>query len=197
MVAVLASMLWNSPSITRQVIESMSEQWALLQSSISTGDPAGITLAVLSLILLPLPLLGLVFLVGGILRRLVAVAVPALRRRRPRPQPVGATSQEITMSGSDPAAHSSGAVVSPPAPHASATTSIEAPAGAGSLGPRSVSPVPVVPDPLPPPAHTAAELTERFLLRAQPHIPRGGWRRGVFSMTGGHLNPGPSRRERR
>lgn len=195
MVGLLAFMLWNAPSITRQVLESMSLQWAQLQSSIDTRDLAGITLAVLSLVLLPLPLLGLAWLVGGMLRRLVAAAVRLLRHHRPRPQPVGTASQEITMSGSDPAAHSPGAVVSPPAPYASAATSIETPAPAGSSTPRSAPPV--VPDPLPAPAHTADELTERFLLRAQPHVPRGGWRRGVFSMTGGHLNPGPSRHERR
>jgi putative peptide zinc metalloprotease protein len=197
MVGLLASMLWNSPSITRQVIESMRQQWALLQSSIDTGDLAGITLAVLSLVLLPLPLLGLAVLVGGMLRRIVAAAVPPLRHHLPRPQPVGASPQEITMSGSDPAAHPPGAVVSPPAPYASASTSLETPAPAGLPSPSSATQVASVPDPLPAPAHTAAELTERFLLRAQPHVPRGGWRRGVFSMTGGHVNPGPSRRERR
>ena len=36
---------------------------------------------------------------------------------------------------------------------------------------------------------TADELTERFLLRAQPRTPRHGWRRGVFAVTGGHVNP--------
>jgi len=44
---------------------------------------------------------------------------------------------------------------------------------------------------------TADELTERFLLRAQPRTPRHGWRRSVFAVTGGHVNPGPSNRERR
>jgi putative peptide zinc metalloprotease protein len=198
MLGMLAFMLWNAPSITVQVIDAMSQQWAELQSAINAGDAARITLAALSLVLLPLPLLGLAWLVLGILRRLLAAAVRPLRRLRPRPQPVGTQSQEITMSGSDPAAHPPGAVASPPAPYASAVTSpTEAPTPAGAPSPRSAVPVVAVPDPLPAPAHTAAELTERFLLRAQPHVPRGGWRRGVFSMTGGHLNPGPSRRERR
>ena len=192
MVGLFALMLWNAPSVTLQVLESMSQQWALLQSSISTGDLAGITLAVLSLVLLPLPLLGLAWLVGGILRRLVAVAVRPLRRRRPRPQPVGTPTKEITMSGSDPAAHHSGAVASLPAPDASAVTSpaVTAPTLGAQNGIGAAPDDPV-------PAHSAAELTERFLLRAQPHTPRGGWRRGVFAVTGGNLNPGPSRRERR
>ena len=191
MVGLFALMLWNAPSVTLQVLDSMRDQWAALQSSIDESDAAGITLAVLSLVLLPLPVLGLAWLVGGILRRLLAAIVRLVGRRRPRPQSVGAPTKEITMSGSDPATHLSGAVASLPAPEASGVTS-SAPA-APTPGPSSDTGA--APDPVP--AHSAAELTERFLLRAQPHTPRGGWRRGVFAVTGGNLNPGPSRRERR
>jgi putative peptide zinc metalloprotease protein len=191
MVGLFALMLWNAPSVTLQVLDSMRDQWAALQSSIDESDAAGITLAVLSLVLLPLPVLGLAWLVGGILRRLVAVAVRPLRRHRPRPQSVGAPTKEITMSGSDPATHLSGAVASLPAPEASGVTSPAA--AAPTPGPSSDTGA--APDPVS--AHSAAELTERLLLRAQPHTPRGGWRRGVFAVTGGNLNPGPSRRERR
>ena len=94
------------------------------------------------------------------------------------------------MSGSDPATHLSGAVASLPAPEASGVSPA---AAAPTSGPSSD--MGAAPDPVP--AHSAAELTESFLLRAQPHTPRGGWRRGVFAVTGGNLNPGPSRRERR
>jgi putative peptide zinc metalloprotease protein len=190
MVGLFALMLWNAPSVTLQVLDSMRDQWAALQSSIDESDAAGVTLAVLSLVLLPLPVLGLAWLVGGILRRLVAVAVRPLRRHRPRPQSVGAPTKEITMSGSDPATHLSGAVASLPAPEASGVSPA---AAAPTPGPSSDTGA--APDPVP--AHSAAELTESFLLRAQPHTPRGGWRRGVFAVTGGNLNPGPSRRERR
>ena len=191
MVGLFALMLWNAPSVTLQVLDSMRDQWAALQSSIDESDAAGITLAVLSLVLLPLPVLGLAWLVGGILRRLLAAIVRLVGRRRPRPQSVGAPTKEITMSGSDPATHLSGAVASLPAPEASGVTSSAA--AAPTPGPSSDTGA--APDPVP--AHSAAELTERFLLRAQPHTPRGGWRRGVFAVTGGNLNPGPSRRERR
>ncbi|HEU4329870.1 MAG TPA: MinD/ParA family protein [Lapillicoccus sp.] len=185
MLAILGYLLWNAPSLTHQVVDAIRQQWALLQSSIAAGDAAGITLAALSLVLLPLPLLGLAVLVLGILRRIVAAAVRPLRRHRIAPPSAGTHHQEITMSGSDPTAHSPGAVASPPAPSASAPTSSTNTAANGAE------------DPFGPPMRTAAELTERSLLRAQAHTPRHGWRRGVFAVSGGHVNPGPSSRERR
>ncbi len=183
MVGIIAFMIWNAPSITMQVVDAMSRQWELLQASIDARDAAGITLAAISLILLPLPLLGLTWLVAGILRRLVSAAVRPLRNRRSRPQPVGTHHQEITMSGSDPVAHPPTAVASPPGLFASAVTSVP-----------STDPAPT---PVAGPTRTAAELTERTLLRAQPRTARSGWRRSVFAVSGGHVNPGPSRRERR
>ena len=183
MVGILAFMLWNAPSITAQVVDAMSREWTLLQASIDARDVAGITLAALSLILLPLPLLGLAWLVGGILRRIVAAAVRPLRRHRTRPSTVGTPyrlqPEEIPMSGSDPTTHPT-AMAESVMPYVSVVA-------ASAPGPVSA---PVV-------TRTADELTERFLLRAQPRTPRHGWRRGVFAVTGGHVNPGPSNRERR
>ena len=89
------------------------------------------------------------------------------------------------MSGSDPTTHPT-AMAASPMPYASAVAS-SAPATASV--PATVS-APVF-------TRTADELTERFLLRAQPRTPRHGWRRSVFAVTGGHVNPGPSNRERR
>ena len=189
MVGILAFMLWNAPSITAQVVDAMSREWTQLQASIDARDLAGITLAALSLVLLPLPLLGLAWLVGGILRRIVAAAVRPLRRHRTRPSTVGTPyrvqPEEIPMSGSDPTTHPT-AMAASPMPYASAVAS-SAPATASA--PATVS-APVF-------TRTADELTERFLLRAQPRTPRHGWRRSVFAVTGGHVNPGPSNRERR
>ncbi len=183
MVGILGFMLWNAPAITAQVVDAMSREWTLLQASIDARDVAGITLAALSLILLPLPLLGLAWLVGGILRRIVAAAVRPLRRHRTRPSTVGTPyrlqPEEIPMSGSDPTTHPT-AMAESVMPYVSVVA-------ASAPGPVSA---PVV-------TRTADELTERFLLRAQPRTPRHGWRRGVFAVTGGHVNPGPSNRERR
>ena len=187
MVGILAFMLWNAPSITAQVVDAMSREWTQLQASIDARDLAGITLAALSLVLLPLPLLGLAWLVGGILRRIVAAAVRPLRRHRTRPATVGTPyrlqPEEIPMSGSDPTAHPT-AMAASPMPYASAVA---------SSAPATVS----APASAPVFTRTADELTERFLLRAQPRTPRHGWRRTVFAVTGGHVNPGPSNRERR
>ena len=189
MVGILAFMLWNAPSITAQVVDAMSREWTQLQASIDARDVAGITLAALSLVLLPLPLLGLAWLVGGILRRIVAAAVRPLRRHRTRPSTVGTPyrvqPEEIPMSGSDPTTHPT-AMAASPMPYASAVAS---PAPATVSAPATGS-APVF-------TRTADELTERFLLRAQPRTPRHGWRRSVFAVTGGHVNPGPSNRERR
>ena len=183
MVGILAFMLWNAPSITAQVVDAMSREWTQLQASIDARDVAGITLAALSLVLLPLPLLGLAWLVGGILRRIVAAAVRPLRRHRTRPSTVGTPyrvqPEEIPMSGSDPTTHPT-AMAESVMPYVSVVA-------ASAPGPVSA---PVV-------TRTADELTERFLLRAQPRTPRHGWRRSVFAVTGGHVNPGPSNRERR
>src|SRR4051794_4359076 len=140
MLGILAFLIWNAPSITAQVVDAMMRQWDLLLASVQAGDAAGIALSVVSLVLLPLPVLGLAWLVAGIVRR---VATAVLRRQAP------------TLP-----------VVVPTTPGAAAT-------------------------------RTADELTERSLLRAHPHPSRYGWRRGVFAVTGGHVNPGPSNAERR
>jgi putative peptide zinc metalloprotease protein len=189
MVGILAFMLWSAPSVTAQVIDAMSREWTLLQASIDARDAAGITLAALSLVLLPLPLLGLAWLVGGILRRIVAAAVRPLRRHRTHPPTVGTPyrpqPEEIPMSGSDPTTHPT-ATAGLPMPYASSVAS----AAPAVVAPTTSLAAPVF-------TRTADELTERFLLRAQPRTPRHGWRRGVFALTGGHVNPGPSNRERR
>src|SRR5664279_6179095 len=38
-------------------------------------------------------------------------------------------------------------------------------------------------------------LRSEALLRPRPRRPASGWRRGVWRVTGGRCNPGPSRRD--
>jgi putative peptide zinc metalloprotease protein len=171
MVGILAYMLWSAPSITAQVIDAMSREWTLLQASVEALDAAGITLAALSLVLLPLPLLGLAWLVGGILRRIVAAAVRPLRRHRHRPPTVGPAyrpqPEEIPMSGSDPTPPTATADRPLPPAWAGASAAPAPPAAPVAPAPPLSLPAPVF-------TRTADELTERFLLRAQPRTPDTG-----------------------
>ncbi|MER5674461.1 MinD/ParA family ATP-binding protein [Pseudonocardia alni] len=42
------------------------------------------------------------------------------------------------------------------------------------------------------PGAAAADLREDAMLRARPDRPRTGWRRALYDVTGGRVNPGPS-----
>ncbi|SHK96769.1 MinD-like ATPase involved in chromosome partitioning or flagellar assembly [Pseudonocardia thermophila] len=54
-----------------------------------------------------------------------------------------------------------------------------------------------MPQQSPPAPKTAAELSGDAILRTRSDEPSGGWRRAVLRLSGGLLNPGPSREELR
>jgi len=84
MAALLALMLWTAPTIAVQTAGSMTTQWSALRVALAGGDAAAAGLAALSLVLLPLPLVGMVWLVGGAGRRLGATVHRTIRSRRAR-----------------------------------------------------------------------------------------------------------------
>jgi putative peptide zinc metalloprotease protein len=96
MVGLIGLLFWSAPSMTTQVLDSMYREWLHLQTAFPARDWATVVLAVLSLVLLPLPLVGMTWLVGGMLRRLVGAVVRVLRRRG------SAASGETTPSRSAP-----------------------------------------------------------------------------------------------
>ena len=151
--------------------------------------PAGITLAALSLVLLPLPLLGLAWLVGGILRRIVAAAVRPLRRHRTRPATVGTPyrlqpEEASRCHGSELHHYPTVSVARRPAVVRPPGRCVAPSAPAYGVGPGNG---------VGPGVHAHGGRAHRtLLLRAQPRTPRHGWRRTVFAVTGGHVNPGPS-----
>lgn len=49
--------------------------------------------------------------------------------------------------------------------------------------------------PAPPQQLTAADLTPQSLVKAETEAPKSGWRRAVFKVSGGSVNPGPSKVE--
>jgi putative peptide zinc metalloprotease protein len=80
MAALIGLLLWSAPSLTAQVVDSMGREWQALNAAVPARDWATTALATLSLVLLPLPLVGMVWLVGGLLRRLLGALVRGLRR---------------------------------------------------------------------------------------------------------------------
>ncbi len=134
MALLLGVMLWSTPSLTRQTLASLVMQADALRTAASTGDVAGLALAALSLVLLPLPLLGLTWLVVGSLRRLVGLVVRRSRRRTtPAPSAPTSIPKERTMSASQ-AGLRTGTVAPPsrpgPAPDAATAGAPRAPSGA-------------------------------------------------------------------
>ena len=82
--ALIGLLLWNAPRITIEVGASMRRQWVLVHQAIAVQDTASIVLAALSLLLLPVPVIGLVWLAAGVLRRLLAAIAGSTRRHRSR-----------------------------------------------------------------------------------------------------------------
>ncbi|MFC8502013.1 MinD/ParA family protein [Pedococcus sp. NPDC057267] len=215
MLAAFGLLLWNAPAVARSVVAAEGRQLALLRNAVYGGQPPAAALAAVSMLLLPLPLVGLGLLVGGLLRRLILRAVagrtPSSGARRARPRP-----QEIPMSGSkhapvlpmmEPGQAMAQPSSTPPPPQAG---------GAATSSPGATPPAPPVPlarahgeHLVPAPgatgltpheaalAHSAAEFTEEAMLRPMSRPPGRGWRRGVYAVTRGGVNLGPGAAERR
>ena len=100
-------MLFKTPAMAASIWEAEQEQWRQLGQGVGQGlspvDPAQVILAGLSMVLLPLPLVGLGLLIGGIVRRLVARVIARRGRTTvPGSHRAGHRSLEVTMSGSKP-----------------------------------------------------------------------------------------------
>jgi putative peptide zinc metalloprotease protein len=198
MVGLLAVLVWRLPEMTRAIWASEVAQWEALSTAVSTGDLARGILAGLSVLLLPLPLIGLGMLLASIARRLMLLVLRRARRgRHPSPDPheAGHRPLEATMSGSKPAPvlpmmePPDGVPASArPATHGPARPQQDPPAA------RPAAPLPV---PVPTTAHSAAEFTEEAMLRRRTRPASRGWRRGLYAATRGTVNLGPGADERR
>jgi putative peptide zinc metalloprotease protein len=81
MAVLLGLLFWSAPSMSQQIAEGMTRSWGMLQDAFPRQDWPAVAVATLSLVLLPLPLLGMTWLVVGTLRRLLTAIVRRLRRR--------------------------------------------------------------------------------------------------------------------
>src|SRR6476659_9876766 len=198
MVGLLAVLVWRMPSTARTIWAAEVVQWHGLVAALSTVDPPRALLALLSVVLLPLPLVGLGLLLVGVTRRVLPVA----RRLAGRPfhssqGPKAAVprSLEVTMSAPSSAPLPFPTETSAPmAPH---QLEPSVPASPPPLERASATPPGPGPAPQPLAPHSAAEFTESAMLRQRARPAGRGWRRSLYAATRGAVNLGPGPDERR
>ncbi len=185
-------LLRAAPASARAIWAAEQDQWQLLVAGAGAVDPPATMLAGLSMVLLPLPLVGLALLLVTVARRLVRLALS--RWGNPTSNGshrAGRQPQEVTMSGSKPAPvlpmmEAADSPPTAPQPGPSGSAELAAPAPSTGIAAREA----VV-------ARSAADFTEEAMLRPRSRPPARGWRRSVYSATGGGLNLGPGAAERR
>ncbi len=81
MAALFLIMLWTAPTLIDLTLSGLVEEWALLSSAITQSHVPDALLSALSLVLIPLPVLGLGYLIASGARRLTVVLARLARRR--------------------------------------------------------------------------------------------------------------------
>jgi putative peptide zinc metalloprotease protein len=195
MLGAFALLLVRTPEMAVSIWAAEQEQWQRLVAAAAAVDPAAAALAGLSMFLLPLPLVGLGLLLGGMARLLADRAGARLRGHTARgSHRVSHRPQEVTMSGSKPAPvlpmmepTTQTDTASPPAgPPPAASPGLSSPSESTGIAAREA----IV-------ARSAADFTEEAMLRPSSRPPARGWRRGVYAATRGGVNLGPGAAERR
>ncbi|MGZ4590150.1 MAG: nucleotide-binding protein [Actinomycetes bacterium] len=223
--AGLGLLLWQLPQIVTTTVTSMHSQWQTAISTLEAGRYVEAALAVLAMVLLVLPLLGLVILALRVVER---VAQPLLSRRRstaagsaPRAAawpPEALMHPTQSRPPSPPGPPWDGHVPGPPTSVTPGSPSAPTPPSPSSPSPSSPSPSPSPPSqspsqspspasPAPPSqrggspavkhALSAESFSEEAFLRRRIRPPARGWRRMVYRGSRGRLNLGPSQAERR
>jgi putative peptide zinc metalloprotease protein len=183
-------LLWSLPFIVTTNLGAMEVQARQFASARALGDLPVMALSIISLLLLAVPLLGL-----GVLIHRLARAVWRLlhtgRSTRPAPSDVP-SDQEDPMSTETRAEVTSPAVTPPIPPGATSEP---------QTGSRNESPTTSVDPPAsvkaPGSGLTADDFRDDLMLPSVTPIPRKGWRRAVFSVSGHAVNLGPGSEERR
>jgi putative peptide zinc metalloprotease protein len=200
LVALTGFLVLHTPDLLRDVWRSEQREWRTVQAAVEAGDVALVALGLLSIVLLALPVVGLTLLVVDLARRVPRVVARRASRRRARPQmpPTNAASLRPTPQEEPMDTNGQGGptgALTPSLPAGARTTSAQRTSGNGDT---DVRPSGAEPAPLRSMSSlTAADFTEESMLRGRSRPPTRGWRRGVYVATGGALNPGPGRAERR
>ncbi|HEU4491117.1 MAG TPA: AAA family ATPase [Jiangellales bacterium] len=172
-------LLLRLPQLTRQVAEATASYGSATVSAAQHGDLVGVALNAISVVLVAVPLLGVTALSVVLVRRLVALLRHRRRRLSPDSRP---RLQEAPMDAATPVPSQ------PQTPPAVGPGPSLLPAGEATQNGRRSPLAPV-------PSASAAAFTDDTMLRPRSRPPARGWRRGVYQVTGGTVNLGPSRAE--
>jgi putative peptide zinc metalloprotease protein len=169
---------YSSPYLIRKTISGVRTQSEVVRTAWHSHDLAPMALAAISIVLLVLPMLGLLIL----LQRVVFGIFGAARRRffpaRTAGFPTRTAGDEITVAS---LAERLGIAAMPP--HIAATP-ITSPVTVASIALRE--------------GLSAASFTDAEMLRApNGPAPESGWRRAIYRVTSGAINPGPSAEQAR
>ena len=200
MVGLLAVLVWRVPSTARTIWASEVVQWHGLLAALSTVDPPGVLLALLSIVLLPLPLVGLGLLLVGVARRVLPLAVRLAGRpfhSSRGPKAAVPRSLEVTMSAPSSAPLPFPTETSAPMAQQAHQLEPSVPASPPPLERASATTPGPGPAPQPLAPHSAAEFTESAMLRHRARPAGRGWRRSLYAATRGAVNLGPGSDERR
>ena len=185
LLVVTGLLVVHTPQLLRDVWDSERREWEGVQSALDAGDAALVSLGLLSMLLLALPVLGLALLFGDVAQRGARAGVRRARRRPAHP-----TTEEAPMDSDGPRRLPGGQAGSV-APEAPSPKPPEHGDGHGDAPPTDRAPQPGLS------GLTASEFTEERMLKRPAPPPTRGWRRYTYVCTGGALNPGPGRAERR
>jgi putative peptide zinc metalloprotease protein len=177
-------MLYHLPYLARRTASAAAFQARAIGGAWEAHNVAALILAVVSIVVLILPALGLLLL----FQRLVMVAYRVVARQvaRRRVQPNNASHHRAETTA--PPVVSKGAEM---------TSNVDRDAEHGMMREPQAEIEPPLEPARPPDSLTAAAFTDETVLspRHGPS-PEGGWRRAVYTATSGAINPGPSSAER-
>jgi putative peptide zinc metalloprotease protein len=177
----LGVIAWNTPHYLADFWNRSGELWAGVRALLSAGQLGASALALLSLLAITLPVIGL----GLVLGRSLLHLVRALRARRPGSQAVATAAVPLPADQQQAAPGEE--------PMSTAQNSSDRMSGINGVE-SEVAEVAEVAEAAPP---GAAAFTEERMLRRRTPPPRHGWRHGLYFATNGRVNVGPSVAEQR
>jgi putative peptide zinc metalloprotease protein len=196
LLAVTGYMVVRGPDFVRDVWRSEQLQVQSLQVAWEVGDAALVAIALLSMVLLALPVLGLTLLAADFARRIPRLVARFVRRHRLAAPPTAAATRPVPQEEPMDTKERRDSAV--PALPTQASAGEREPTSANGNGHGNGAALVNGTKPRASMTNlTAADFTEQTMLRGRERRPTRGWQRAVFMATRGALNPGPGRAERR